>query len=87
MYNRDVMSLSQIQDVKENLHESAYIFKSYFWRCSLLQTILFRDQFPTKKRLSKISFLKDIKRFVSQMAVCHGNEVFKCFIRENFKQS
>lgn len=79
------MSLSQIQDVKEYLHESAYIFKSYFLRCSSF-TLLFRDQFPTKKDF-QISFLKDIKHFVSQMAVCHDNEALKCFIRENFKQS
>lgn len=42
---------------------------------------------PNKKRLSKKPFLKDIKHFVSEMSVCHGNEVFKCFLRENFKQS
>jgi len=51
-----VMSLSQIQDVKEYLHESAYIFKSYFLRCSLLQTLLFRDQFPIKKDFQRYYF-------------------------------
>ena len=35
-----------------------------------------------KKRLSKILFLKDIKRFVSQMAICHDNEVFNVLLEK-----
>ena len=37
---------------------------------------------PNKKGLSKILFLKDIKRFVLQMAVCHDNEVFNVLLEK-----